>query len=54
MKIQVKILSHNPAGNWAVVHSFITHLDNDTERKHLGFLCRYLFEHGMGVQTTPL
>ena len=54
MKIQVSVLSRNPAGSWAVVHSFVTHYDNDTERKHLGFLCRYLFEHGMGVQTTPL
>ena len=54
MKIQVSILARNPGGNWAVVHSFVTHHDTDTERKHFGFLCRYLFEHGMGVQTTPL
>lgn len=54
MKINVEILSRDSRGNWEVVHSFVTNHDDDTERRHLGYLCRYLFEQGMGVKTTPI
>ena len=54
MKIKVEVLSRNPSGDWAVVHAFITDYDDIAERRHLGFLCRYLFECGLGVKTTPL
>lgn len=54
MKIRVEVLSRDSRGSWKVVHTFISNHDDATERRHLGYLCRYLFEQGMGVKTTPV
>lgn len=53
MRVCVKILARR-GKIWEVIHVFYMDHDNEQERRHLGFLCRYLFEAGQGVTTTPV
>lgn len=53
MKIKVAILRPGIDGKFYPCHDYIMDHDKDDERRHLGFLCRYLFDCGWGIYTVP-
>ena len=53
MKIKVIILRPLINGQFTECYHYVMEHDNDVERRHLGYLCRYLFECGWGIMTVP-